>query len=232
MIHPDLRTLYSWAASDVFKGQLHIIGSSLQVRVPAHVGDERVAAFLQRKRPWIRSKVAEIRRLPPHRSKELVSGESFPYLGRHYRLKIQEGHQVGVCLSGGTLRATIRPTEQGEQRETRIQQYLQNWYRSRALKRLQEKTDRYAEQIGVSPTGVSVRNFKSRWGSCDKQGQVVFNWNIIKAPHAIADYVVVHELCHLIHPNHSKEFWQVVSRHDLAYAEHRQWLKERGAALL
>ena len=101
---------------------LHIIGSDLQVRVPEHVGDERVAAFLQRKRPWIRSKVAEIRLLAPHRSKELVSGESFPYLGRHYRLKIQEGHQVGVCLSGGYLKATIRPTEQGEQREARIQQ--------------------------------------------------------------------------------------------------------------
>jgi len=211
---------------------LHIIGSDLQVRVPEHVGDERVAAFLQRKRPWIRSKVAEIRLLPPHRNKELISGESFPFLGRHYRLKIQEGHQVGVCLSGGYLKATIRPTEQGEQRQARIQQYLQNWYRSRALEHLQEKANRYAQQIGVTPAGVSVRNFKSRWGSCDKKGQVVFNWNIIKAPHAIADYVVVHELCHLIHPNHSKEFWQLVGRHDSAYAEHRQWLKERGEALL
>lgn len=211
---------------------LHIIGSDLQVRVPEHVGDERVAAFLQRKRPWIRSKVAEIRLLPPHRNKELVSGESFPYLGRHYRLKIQEGHQVGVCLSGGYLKATIRPSEQGEHREARIQQYLQNWYRSRALEHLQEKANRYAQQIGVTPTGVSVRNFKSRWGSCDKKGQMVFNWNIIKAPHAVTDYVVVHELCHLIHPNHSKEFWQLVGRHAPNYAEHRQWLKERGAALL
>jgi len=211
---------------------LHIIGSDLQIRVPEHVGDERVAEFLKRKRPWIRSKVAEISLLPPHRTKELVSGESFPYLGRNYRLKIQQGHQVGVCLSGGYLRATIRPNEHGEHQTPRIQQYLQNWYRSRALERLQDKAHRYAQQIGVSPAGVSVRNFKSRWGSCDKQGQVVFNWNIIKAPHAIADYVVVHELCHLIHPNHSKDFWQVVGRHDAAYPEHRQWLKEKGVGLL
>jgi predicted metal-dependent hydrolase len=211
---------------------LHIIGSDLQVRVPEHVGDERVAAFLQRKRPWIRSKVAEIRLLPPHRNKELVSGESFPYLGRHYRIKIQEGHQVGVCLSGGYLKATIRPTEQGEQREARIQQYLQNWYRLRALERLQDKTNRYSEQIGVSPAGISVRNFKSRWGSCDKKGEVVFNWNIIKAPHSIVDYVVIHELCHLIHPNHSKDFWQLVGRFDTDYLGHRQWLKEQGVGLL
>ena len=211
---------------------LHIIGRDLQVRVPDHVGDERVAAFLKRKRPWIRSKVAEIQLLPPHRTKELVSGESFPYLGRNYRLKVQEGHQVGVCLSGGYLKATIRPTELDEHLTLRIQQYLQNWYRIRALERLQDKTNRYAQQIGVSPAGISVRNFKSRWGSCDKKGEVVFNWNIIKAPHSIVDYVVIHELCHLIHPNHSKDFWQLVGRFDTDYPGHRQWLKERGTGLL
>lgn len=211
---------------------LHIIGTDLQVRVPEHLEDQRVAEILKQKRPWIRSKVAELQRVPPHRSKELVSGETFPYLGRNYRLKVQEGHQVGVCLSGGYLRATIRPTEHNESQKLRIQQYLQNWYRSRALERLQDKTHRYAKQIGVSPAGISVRSFKSRWGSCDKKGEVVFNWNIIKAPHSIVDYVVIHELCHLIHPNHSKVFWELVGRHDASYPEHRQWLRKTGAGLL
>ena len=211
---------------------LHIVGTDLQVRVPEHLEDQRVAEILKQKRPWIRSKVAELQRVPPHRTKELVSGETFPYLGRNYRLKVQEGHQVGVCLSGGYLRATIRPTEHNETQELRIQQYLQNWYRSRALERLQDKTHRYAKQIGVSPAGISVRNFKSRWGSCDKKGEVVFNWNIIKAPHSIVDYVVIHELCHLIHPNHSKVFWELVGRHDASYPEHRQWLRKTGAGLL
>ena len=211
---------------------LHIVGTDLQVRVPEHLEDQRVAEILKQKRPWIRSKVAELQRVPPHRSKELVSGETFPYLGRNYRLKVQEGHQVGVCLSGGYLRATIRPTEQNETQELRIQQYLHNWYRSRALERLQDKTHRYAKQIGVSPAGISVRNFKSRWGSCDKKREVVFNWNIIKAPHSIVDYVVIHELCHLIHPNHSKVFWELVGRHDASYPEHRQWLRKTGAGLL
>ena len=211
---------------------LHIIGSDLQVRVPEHLEDGRVAAILRQKRPWIRSKVAELQRVPPHRPRELVSGESFPYLGRNYRLKVQEGHQVGVRFSRGYLRATVRPSEQDAQRERRIQQYLQNWYRSRARERLSEKAIRYARQIRVTPAGISVRNFKSRWGSCNSRGNVVFNWNIIKAPHAIADYVVIHELCHLIHPNHSKGFWRLVGRHDGAYEEHKQWLKQHGVVLL
>jgi predicted metal-dependent hydrolase len=61
---------------------------------------------------------------------------------------------------------------------------------------------------------------------------LAFNWQIIKSPHSITDYVVIHELCHLIHPNHSKAFWQLVARHDPAYGQHRQWLRERGASLL
>ena len=211
---------------------LHIVGNDLQVRVPKDLGDERVAAILQQKRPWIVSKVAELKRVPPQKTKELVSGESFPYLGRNYRLKVQDGHQVGVCLSGGYLLATIRPTEQGEQRQQRIQQYLDSWYKSRALERLTDKTNRYAERIGVTPSGISVRNLKSRWGSCDSRGQLLFNWNIIKAPHAIADYVVVHELCHLVHPNHSKDFWALVGRFDAAFQEHRDWLKRMGRSLL
>lgn len=211
---------------------LHIVGSDLQVRVPEHLGDERVAAILQQKRPWIRSKVAQLQQVSPPRPKELVSGESFPYLGRHYRLKVQEGRSVGLCLSGGTIRATVRPTEQGQQREARIRQFLEQWYRSRALERLQDKANRYAALIGVSPAGVSIRGFRSRWGSCDKRGRVVFNWQIIKAPHRIVDYVVIHELCHLIHPNHSKDFWQLVERHCPDFALSRSWLKDKAQVLL
>ena len=129
-------------------------------------------------------------------------------------------------------RATVRPRGQGAQRQQRIRQYLQHWYSSRALEGLREKAVCHARQIGVTPTGISVRNFKSRWGSCNKTGHVTFNWNIIKASHGITDYVVIHELCHLIHPNHSKDFWGLVGRHDGAYGEHKLWLKHQGASLL
>ena len=84
----------------------------------------------------------------------------------------------------------------------------------------------------MSSSGISVRNVKSRWGSCDSRGQLLFNWNIIKAPHAIADNVVVHELCHLPHPNHSKDFWALVGRFDPAFRQHRDWLKVSGRSLL
>ena len=84
----------------------------------------------------------------------------------------------------------------------------------------------------VAPAGVSVRAFRSRWGSCNKRGQVVFNWHIIKAPHPVVDYVVIHELAHLVHANHSGAFWLLVERHCPSFALHRTWLKERAHRLL
>lgn len=80
--------------------------------------------------------------------------------------------------------------------------------------------------------GVGVRAFRSRWGSCDSQGQVAFNWHIIKAPHPVVDYVVIHELAHLVHPNHSKAFWRLVECHCPAFALHRTWLKVQAQLLL
>ncbi len=193
---------------------LHIVGNELQVRVPNQVRDESIIEILQKKRPWIRRKVVQLKEVPVPQKKEFVSGEAFPFLGQNFRLKVQEGHRVGVQLSEGYLLTTVRPSEVGEQRKQRIQQYLKSWYRSRAEERLQEKVERYSKQIGVSPKGLRVREFKSKWGCCDSRGTIAFNLNLIKAPHPIVDYVVIHELCHMIQPNHSKNFWKEVEKHD------------------
>ena len=211
---------------------LHIVGNELQVRVPNQVRDESIIEILQKKRPWIRRKVVQLKEVPVPQPKEFVSGEAFPFLGQNFRLKVQEGHRVGVQLSEGYLLTTVRPSEVGEQRKQRIQQYLKSWYRSRAEERLQEKVERYSKQIGVSPKGLRVREFKSKWGSCDSRGTISFNLNLIKAPHPIVDYVVIHELCHMIQPNHSKNFWKEVEKYDASYKEHRAWLKNHASELI
>ena len=108
---------------------------------------------------------------------------------------------------------------------------MEYWYRSRARERLIEKVERYSKQIGVTSKGLRVGRFKSKWGSCDRNSKLAFNWNLIKAPHAVIDYVVIHELCHIIQPNHSKFFWQEVEKYDPAYKEHRAWLKKMAMEL-
>ena len=211
---------------------LHIVGNELQVRVPQQVRDDRIIEILQTKRSWISKKVAQLKEVQTPKPKEFVSGEAFLFLGQNYRLKIQEGHQVGVELLDGYLLTTVRTSDTGEQRKEKIQKYLQYWYRSRARERLLEKVERYSKLIGVSSKGLRLGSFKSKWGSCDSRSKLAFNWNLIKAPHAVIDYVVIHELCHIIQPNHSKLFWQEVEKYDPAYKEHRAWLKQHASELI
>ena len=160
--------------------------------------------------------------------KEYVSGESFTYLGRNYRLKILSGGYREVKLIGGYLEVGVSKNSS----ENDIRNALVVWYEKNALKRLTEKSHRYAGIIGVSPNSISVRDYKSRWGSCSSKGDISFNWRIIVAPHHIVDYVVVHELCHLKHPNHSPAYWRSVKREIPDHEICRQWLKEHAPDLV
>ena len=97
---------------------------------------------------------------------------------------------------------------------------------------MEDKVIKYSEIVRVSPREIKVKNYKSRWGSCDKKGRLTFNWHLIKAPHSIVDYVVIHELCHMVQPNHSPKFWHEVEKYDPSYKDHKKWLKENGNFLI
>ena len=105
------------------------------------------------------------------------------------------------------------------------------WYEKHALERLKEKTERYSKIIGVKPVSVNIKDYKSRWGSCSSNGDILYNWRIIIAPHKIIDYVVVHELCHILEHNHSKKYWRHVSNNFHNYVECQNWLKFNGRTL-
>ena len=112
-----------------------------------------------------------------------------------------------------------------------IKESLVAWYEKHAEVKLKEKSKRYAEMMGVEFNSVGLKNYKSRWGSCSVEGDITFNWKIIMAPNRIVDYVVVHELCHLIHHDHSPKFWREVERIMPNYAECKEWLKLNGKRL-
>ena len=112
-----------------------------------------------------------------------------------------------------------------------VRSALINWYREHALKILTEKTLEYSNLIGVSPGLIKVRNYKSRWGTCFAKGDITYNWKIIIAPHNVVDYVVIHELCHLLEHNHSLKFWNHVKDHCPSFKEGKSWLRSHESAL-
>ena len=211
---------------------LYIVGDELQIRVPNRVRDRKIVEILETKERWIRNKVIQLQNQRITNKREFISGESFSLFGRNLHLKVLEGGKVGTQLIDDYLITTVRTSEIGDLRKSRIKTYLEKWYIHEAYQKLEEKVMRYSKIIRVSPREIKVRNYKTRWGSCDNKGRLTFNFHLIKAPHEIVDYVVIHELCHMIQPNHSKFFWNEVARFDPSFKNHKKWLKLNGADLM
>ena len=201
---------------------VQVVDRQVQVVIPKALSDERIEQIVRDKTPWIRDKLRKQALLKPKKAKEYVSGEAFTYLGKNYRLKLVQGSSEAVKLTLGKLTVGANAD---------IKQELTSWYMQHAEKRLNEKVARFAQVIGVEPKSVKVKSYKSRWGSCSSSGDISFHWAIIMAPHYIVDYVVVHELCHMIHHNHSPVFWQRVEKALPNYRDCRDWLKHHGQEL-
>ncbi len=115
--------------------------------------------------------------------------------------------------------------------EAKRMETLEKRYRSAARSRLENRVAYYHQFTGGKYTSVTIRDQKTRWGSCSSRGTLSFNYRLIFAPSEVLDYVVVHELCHLTHMNHSKDFWNMVASVMPEYKLHKKWLREHGHEL-
>lgn len=202
---------------------------AVSIVVPVSTSIEKIDQLLLSKRLWIKEKMALQRDMAPASSKQFVSGEAFPYLGRNYRLKVEHGPFAPVKLLQGRL---VVQMPESDQQPYMIRNAIVRWYKRQAEQKIREKVKRYAPIVGVEPAGVNIKTFKSRWGSCTAKGELEFNWRIMLAPNRMVDYVVIHELCHLIHHDHSPAFWREVGRVMPDYQLCREWLRESSVGLV
>lgn len=194
----------------------------LRVIVPRrHVlGD--LVQLLDPHRRWIFRQLDRLDALPPPPA-EIVSGTSLPYRGADLPVQVRDGvsRRADVALSGAVLlvyRPVAAPTD--------LRALLEGWYRARARTILTAAVADRGQQIGVTHNGISIRDQRTRWASCSSRGTLSFNWRLVMAPPDVLDYVVVHELVHLIEPNHSPAFWHTLERWCPEYRKQRDWLKE------
>ena len=201
----------------------------VKVTVPKNLSDERIEELIKGRILWIKQKLALQASAIVSKPKEYVDGEAFAYLGRNYRLKCAKGLEESVKLKSGYLNVT---SKNGKRNSEHIKAAIEQWYRTKALSRLVNKTKRYSAILKVEPTSINLKDYKAMWGSCSPKGVVSYNWRIILAPHKIVDYIVVHELCHLIEPNHSSKYWKQVRSVIPDYEHSKEWLKNNGSSLL
>jgi len=205
--------------------------NEVTVMVPKELPSEKLEALLRRKTPWILSKIKFNQEVKyPHKPKEFVSGEAFQYLGRNYRLKIETGEIEGVELKNGRLNVRILG-DKDLACHRKVKRLLTDWYARNAARKLKERIVRHSDKMSLNFRRLKIKDLKRCWASCSMKGDITFNWKIIMAPLRIVDYVVVHELCHRAHHNHSKEFWNLLGRMMPDYKEQKEWLRVNGAGL-
>ncbi len=199
---------------------------SVVVHAPVGISDDRIQKVVESKRQWIHDKIKHPQKyqaLPHPPGKELVSGESALYLGRQYRIEIVE-----TGLSGIQFRQRfLIPARQGAKRV----EALRDWYINKAKEKLVPRVKLHARQLGVDVSAVKITSNRFRWGSCTLHNNVNFNWRLIKAPMFVIDYVIVHELAHLIESNHTSRFWNIVRTQTPTMEKAKAWLKEHGQLL-
>ncbi len=213
--------------------RLRITGpATLEITVPLQYHQDQAAEFIQTKEKWILATAKKLAALEQAAAQFAVEpGGCLPFMGKSYTLTVAY-HPVrpSVRLDGSLLRVCLPETLRGNQEA--LTNRLICWYSEQARQYLTERTLEWAQVIGVKPAALTIRDPKSRWGSCSTRGNINYSWRLLLAPVSIIDYIIVHELCHLLEPNHSKRFWQLVESFLPDFKESRHWLKTHGGVLM
>lgn len=200
------------------------------VAAPFTMADQEIANFLIEKADWIYGKVQEVRKCRETLARrDFNDGHDFLFLGEKYKVHVAEQDIKRSRVSfdpgqGWSISVPMGCTP--EARRAHVKEKMLHWYRAQAQEILGGRVFHYARLIGVEPKRIAVRTQKRLWGCCDFRKQTVnLNWQIVLSPLRVVDYVVVHELCHLTVPNHSKRFWKKVEKVMPDFRQRRQWLK-------
>lgn len=198
---------------------------SVSLIVPEELSLVEIEGIVKQKKGWIYRSLAEWKDLNASRvNREFVSGETFLYLGRSYKLHVAHDLQADLILKDG--RFLIR-----EDKLHACAELFKEFYRSKGKAKIQERAVYYQGKIGVTPKGIKVLELGHRWASCTPEGNLNFHWKCMMAPLSILDYIIVHELCHLHHPNHTDAFWNEVDKVLPDFRKRHEWLKLNGASL-
>lgn len=186
------------------------------VKAPENTSIEKVKEKLRKKAPWIIKQLSFFLSFQPKTpQRKYISGETHLYLGRQYRLQIKIGNEESVKLKGRFIEVTTSE-------KSRAKDLLNEWYLQHARIKFHAVAQPLIEKFKkhkVEPSSIVLRDMSTRWGSCTPKGKIILNPELIKAPRGCIEYVIIHELCHLIHHDHTQKFI------DLQSKEMKDWEK-------
>lgn len=184
-------------------------GNIVKVIAPLGVTEFELQKVVSRKTKWIIEKQRLVKDIPAWRAREFVSGESFPVLGKEYRLKVIEGYGETIPKDGYLIVPIVNGDESDKAEQVKLS--LMKWYRSEALPQIAARVEFFCEKLKCKANSVSIKDYESKWGACTSTSDLIFNWQILSLQREYFDYVIAHEVCHLIELNHSKDFYHLLN---------------------
>ncbi|MGV3767310.1 MAG: M48 family metallopeptidase [Chitinophagaceae bacterium] len=197
-------------------------GMEVLIKAPDSVPMDQLLARVQKKAAWICRQIRFFQTFHPKPApKEFRGGETHYFMGRQFILRVSTGKKEAIHFDGRQIFITAR-------NKTRVKNVLMDWYKLRAREKFVEIAAPVIERFTrykVAPAGIYVQDMQSRWGSCTPSGRILLNTNLILAPKACIEYVIVHELCHLVHRNHSRKFIALLTKEMPDWEKRKQKLE-------
>ena len=197
--------------------------------IPRYALSLQIDSFIKKQTPWIEKHWNQALKKAAQRPKRnQKDGDTYFYFGETLTLKLIPSvrWRPNVRVNGNDLEITLHKATTVSDGKKTIKKAVQEFYKKKAEEVIHDRLQFFNEHYGLRYNRVTFRNQKTRWGSCSSAKNLNFNWRLIMAPIEIIDYVVVHELCHLKHMNHSASFWRLVAEAIPEYKAMRKWLKD------
>lgn len=183
---------------------------------------KKINQFIFRKSGWIQKQLDFNKKIrKPSLIREYISGEKYLFLGNYYSLSLTEG-KPNIYIDSQNLKFSA--SKKYLLRKKYIKNKLKDWYKKQAYKKILERVYFYEKVLGVAISDLRIKSFNRSWGNCSSKKQVSFSPYLVMAPITVIDYVVVHELAHIIIPNHSAKFWNFLEKIIPDYKQRKKWL--------
>lgn len=195
------------------------------VFTPQRIAQKTVIKLIKDHESWLFEQLAKA----PKLSLSFKAGDTLFYMGERRQLRFEISSKKSVQLVASDI--LVKNTENALISEKTVQAQIEKWYISTARDIIEDRVYFYAKLIGKTVNTVRMKNTQTRWGSCSSKQNININWRLIMAPFEVMDYVILHEVCHLKHLNHSLSFWKLVKQIMPNYADKTNWLKKNADTL-
>lgn len=201
----------------------------IEVIAPIGVPKKVIIETVKNKAPWLLKKMYLLKNIPAKTIHYFISGEKFLYLGEEITLKVIV--RDGVRKASISLIGDVLCVETPRNDKETIRTALELWYREKTRDKVEERIKFFQLYFKALPRQIKVKEQKRRWASCTYMNDILFNWRCAMAKPEVIDYIVVHEMCHMVHKNHSKDFWNLVQQIMPDYKIKTLWLKNNGMSM-